>query len=152
RQIRTGSWPSRTGPPRPQTGDIDVGATRPRRAAMRSAAGRSRKQPEPKFLYLTTTGRRSGLPREIEIWFTRSGNRYYLVAETGEHAQWVKNLRQDPRVRWRVGRTAFGGRARVVDAARERALAAAARASSTAKYGWGEGLLVELRPSRTRRA
>jgi deazaflavin-dependent oxidoreductase (nitroreductase family) len=104
---------------------------------------------EPTFLHLTTTGRRSGLPREIEIWFTRRAGRYYLVAETGERAQWVRNLRQDPRVRWRVGRQAFGGRARVVQGARERALAAAVRAASTAKYGWGDGLIVELRPGRS---
>ena len=33
---------------------------------------------EPEFLYLTTTGRRSGQPREIEIWFTSRDGRYYL--------------------------------------------------------------------------
>ena len=36
---------------------------------------------EAKYLYLTTTGRHSGLPRQIEIWFTRHEGRYYLVAE-----------------------------------------------------------------------
>lgn len=37
-----------------------------------SYAGRRRvgKVEEAEFLYLTTTGRRSGLPREIEIWQT----------------------------------------------------------------------------------
>ena len=127
-------------------------ANRRRRAATPQASGQERRRPEPQFLYLTTTGRRTGLPREIEIWFTRSGDRYHLVAETGERAQWVMNVRRDPRVRWRVGRTAFTGRARVVDRARERALAAAVRAASTAKYGWGKGLVVELRPRRTRRS
>jgi deazaflavin-dependent oxidoreductase (nitroreductase family) len=123
-----------------------------RRAATPRVGGRSRKKREPAFLHLMTTGRRTGIPREIEIWFTRNGDRYYLVAETGERAQWVMNLRHDPRVRWRVGRTAFDGRARVVDPVRQRPLAAAVRAWSTAKYGWGEGLIVELRPRRTRRA
>lgn len=56
------------------------------------------------------------------------------------------NLRKDPRVRWRVGRKTLRGGARVVDGARERTLAAAVRAASTAKYGWGDGLIVELRP------
>jgi deazaflavin-dependent oxidoreductase (nitroreductase family) len=118
----------------------------------RPAAAGTRDKREPKFLYLTTTGRRTGLPREIEIWFTRSGDRYYLVAETGERAQWAINLRRDSRVRWRVGRTAFTGRARVVNPVRERALATVVRASSTAKYGWGTGLVVELRSGQTRRA
>jgi deazaflavin-dependent oxidoreductase (nitroreductase family) len=106
----------------------------------------ARARPEPEFLYLTTTGRRSGLPREIEIWFTSQDGRYHLVAETGERAQWVRNLRADPRVRWRVGARAFRGRARVVDPAREAELAATVRARSRAKYGWGDGLIVELRP------
>jgi len=30
---------------------------------------------EAEFLYLMTTGRRSGAPREIEIWFTRVDGR-----------------------------------------------------------------------------
>ena len=32
------------------------------------------------FLYLTTIGRRTGLPREIEIWFTERDGRYYVIA------------------------------------------------------------------------
>ncbi len=111
---------------------------------------RQGRPPEPEFLYLTTTGRRTGLPREIEIWFTRRDGRYYLVAETGERAQWVRNLRADPGVRWRVGARTHTGRARVVDRVREAALAATVRARSTAKYGWGDGLIVELRPAKAR--
>lgn len=65
---------------------------------------------EPEFLYLTTTGRRSGRPREIEIWFTVRGGRYCVVAEHGDAAQWVRNLRAEPRVR--IGEDAFAGPAR----------------------------------------
>jgi deazaflavin-dependent oxidoreductase (nitroreductase family) len=101
---------------------------------------------ETPYLYLTTTGRRSGRPREIEIWFTGRGGRYYLVAERGEAAQWVRNLRADPRVRVRVGDRSFDGRARVVDADAEPDLAADVRARSERKYGWGDGLVVELAP------
>lgn len=100
---------------------------------------------------MTTTGRRTGLPREIEIWFTRYGHRYYLVAETGERAQWVRNLRANPRVRWRVGARTYSGRARVVDRVREASLAVTVRTRSTAKYGWGDGLIVELRPVKANR-
>jgi deazaflavin-dependent oxidoreductase (nitroreductase family) len=115
------------------------------------AGRRRRAKREPEFLYLTTTGRRTGLPREIEIWFTKEARRYHLVAETGERAQWVRNLLADPRVCWRVGARAHAGRARVIDPARETALAARVRARSGAKYGWGEGLIVELRPAKARR-
>src|SRR5438093_2559695 len=51
------------------------------------------------FLYLTTTGRRTGLPREIEIWFTERGGYYYVIAEHRERADWVRNIQTDPRVR-----------------------------------------------------
>ena len=117
---------------------------------MPNPAGPPRRSPEAEFLYLTTTGRRTGLPREIEIWFTRRNDRLYLVAETGERAQWVRNLRADPRVRWRVGTRAFAGRARIVSPAREAARVAAALARSRSKYGWGDGLVVELRPGTAR--
>jgi deazaflavin-dependent oxidoreductase (nitroreductase family) len=98
------------------------------------------------FLYLTTTGRRSGRPREIEIWFTRRDGRFYLIAETGAGARWVQNLVADSRVAWRVGGVAFTGRARVVDAVAEPALADEVRSRSEDKYGWGDGLVVELAP------
>jgi deazaflavin-dependent oxidoreductase (nitroreductase family) len=91
-------------------------------------------------LSLTTTGRRSGRPREIEIWFTAWGERVYVIAEERERAQWVQNIRADPRVRWRVGARVASGRARVL----EGAAAAAVQARSAAKYGWGDGLVVEL--------
>jgi deazaflavin-dependent oxidoreductase (nitroreductase family) len=100
------------------------------------------------YLYLTTTGRRSGQPREIEIWFTQRGGRYYLVAEHRERAQWVRNLTVTPRVGVRVGRRSLAARARVVDAKTEPALARAVRKLSEKKYGWGNGLVVELDPTR----
>jgi deazaflavin-dependent oxidoreductase (nitroreductase family) len=110
--------------------------------------------PEPKYLYLTTTGRRSGRPRQIEIWFTRHRGSYYLVAEHGLAAQWVQNLLARPAVRARVGAQSFSGRARVVDARNargERVLVATVRRLSEAKYGWGAGLVVEIAPVTRRR-
>jgi len=103
--------------------------------------------PEATYLYLTTTGRRSGLPRRIEIWFTRHEGRYYLVAEHGRKAHWVQNLLAEPAVRARVGRRSFRGHARLIDARSERDLAATIRGRSEAKYGWGAGLVVEIAPA-----
>jgi deazaflavin-dependent oxidoreductase (nitroreductase family) len=102
---------------------------------------------EPKFLYLTTRGRKSGKPREIEIWFTRYEGRYYLVAEHGDKAHWVQNLRANSHVQVRVGDGHFPAHARVVDARKEPGLAREIRARSEKKYGWGDGLLVELDPA-----
>jgi deazaflavin-dependent oxidoreductase (nitroreductase family) len=101
---------------------------------------------EPLYLYLTTIGRRSGQPREIEIWFTRSEGRYYVIAEYPARAQWLQNLLAYPRVRWQVAKTTFVGWARIVDAASDPTLSAAVQARSRKKYGWGDGLVVELTP------
>ncbi len=48
--------------------------------------------------HLTTTGRRSGLPRRTEIWYLDRGDGLYLLSGNGEDADWVRNLRADPRV------------------------------------------------------
>lgn len=103
--------------------------------------------PEPTYLYLTTTGRVSGRPRRIEIWFTQQQRRFYLIAEHGLRSQWVQNLLADPAVRFRVGTRSGRGRARVVDRRAEPALARAIRRRSEAKYGWGDGLVVEIEPA-----
>src|SRR5215470_17457410 len=101
----------------------------------------------PIFLYLTTTGRTSGHSREIEIWFTERGGRFYLIAELRERANWVRNIQAQPEARFRVGNRQFDGTARIVDDDREPDLTAAVNALSHAKYGWGEGLVVEITPA-----
>lgn len=96
------------------------------------------------YLYLTTTGRRSGLPREIEIWFTEREGRFYVIAEHRERAQWVRNILADSHVRVRVGDRGFAGIARPVSDEREPELARTVKELSDAKYGWSDGLLVEI--------
>src|SRR5262245_66147729 len=90
---------------------------------------------EAQYLCLTTTGRRTGRPREIEIWFTRREGRLYLVAEHRERAQWVRNLRALPRVTVRVGRRTFAVTARVVDARAEARPAPAVKGLCGKQYG-----------------
>jgi deazaflavin-dependent oxidoreductase (nitroreductase family) len=98
------------------------------------------------YLYLTTTGRRTGLPREIEIWFTERDGRFYTIAEHGDRANWVRNIRANPHVRVRVGELQLNATARLVDSEREAELARAVRALSDAKYGWSDGLVAEIAP------
>ena len=100
----------------------------------------------PDFLYLTTTGWRTGKQHEIEIWFTELDGCYYLISEGGRRAHWVQNLRRHPPVTFRFGRRSFQGNGRVVDPKREPELQAAVCQLSISKYDWGEGLVVELRP------
>lgn len=98
------------------------------------------------FLYLTTTGNRTGQPHEIEIWYVEHQARYYIVAEHRERAHWVRNIRHDPQVTIRVGGARYHGTARVVAADLEPLLAGAVSAKMDAKYGWSDGLIVELTP------
>lgn len=44
---------------------------------------------------ITTTGRRSGRPHRIEIWFFREGDRIYLSSSPGRK-NWYANLLADP--------------------------------------------------------
>ena len=55
------------------------------------------------YCYVTTTGRRSGNPHTIEIWFAQHGGRVYLLSGGGEGSDWVKNLRVHPTVGVRIG-------------------------------------------------
>jgi deazaflavin-dependent oxidoreductase (nitroreductase family) len=99
------------------------------------------------YLYLTTTGRKTGLPREIEIWFVLHNGRFYILAEGYHNAHWVKNIRAKPKVRVRVGDQAFDATARVLDKDHDADLWATIQGLERAKYGWGDGLPVELTPS-----
>src|SRR5690606_11478240 len=44
------------------------------------------------YAYLTTTGRRTGQPHRIEIWFGVDEGRMYLLAGGRERSDWVRNL------------------------------------------------------------
>jgi deazaflavin-dependent oxidoreductase (nitroreductase family) len=64
---------------------------------------------------LTTTGRKSGLPRTTPVNLMENGDRY-LVSPYGEVA-WVHNIRADPEVVLQRGRTRLRARTEAVDAA-----------------------------------
>jgi len=98
------------------------------------------------FLYLTTTGRTSGLPREIEIWFVEADGRYYILAEKFRDAHWVRNIETNPRVQVRVGDRRFEGTARALDRELDAGAWKMAQDLEQDKYGWGEGLPVEITP------
>jgi deazaflavin-dependent oxidoreductase (nitroreductase family) len=66
------------------------------------------------YCYLTTVGRISGEPREIEIWFGLADGVLYMLAGGGEQANWVRNLMREPRVSVRVAGERRDGRARLV--------------------------------------
>src|SRR5262245_43524583 len=97
-----------------------------------------------KYLYLTTIGRVSGRPREIEIWFVKRDDKLYVLAELFDKAQWVKNIARNPRVRVRIGSHQFEATARILDRRRDKTAWHTAQRMSSEKYGWGAGLPVEI--------
>jgi deazaflavin-dependent oxidoreductase (nitroreductase family) len=96
------------------------------------------------YLYLTTIGRTTGASREIEIWFVESNDKFYVLAEHFHEAQWVKNIEHNPQVRVRVSDREFDGTARVLDEHLDNAAWGTARRLVGKKYGWSEGLPVEI--------
>lgn len=64
------------------------------------------------FCYLTTMGRITGGPHEIEIWFALQGSTLYMLSGGRDRADWVRNLRREPRVTVRINGETFEGRAR----------------------------------------
>lgn len=99
------------------------------------------------YCYLTTTGRKTGEPRTIEIWFAVAGERLYLLSGGQDRSNWVRNLQRTPLVSVRIGDDTFAGAGRVIVDAKE---AETARSLVFDKYrtrdssdltGWRDGAL-----------
>lgn len=81
--------------------------------------------------YLTTSGRHTGRPHQVEIWFARHEDVVYLLAGDGDRSDWVRNLMVSPAVTLEIGERSRLTRARVVSEPAEDALA---RHSLVEKY------------------
>jgi len=60
------------------------------------------------ILLLTTTGRKSGQPREAPLMYFEDGDDLYLIASNGgrpHHPAWYLNLRDNPKVEVQIGAT-----------------------------------------------
>jgi deazaflavin-dependent oxidoreductase (nitroreductase family) len=101
---------------------------------------------EEDFCYLTTTGRVSGRPHEIEIWFSLvpETRTLYMLSGGRDRSDWVRNLRRDPEVTIRIAGDELGGHARGVRDAEEDELA---RRLLVEKYESRPGSLANWRRS-----
>ena len=75
------------------------------------------------YCYLTTTGRHTGTPHRIEIWFALEGESVYLLSGGGERSDWVRNLMISSEVVLEIGDVKRDSKARVVTDPTEDALA-----------------------------
>src|SRR5262249_27246928 len=90
------------------------------------------------FCYLTTLGRVSGRPHEIEIWFALDSRTLYLLSGGNERSDWVRNLRAEPSVTVRVRDTTYDATGRVVGAGkanRNEGATSSSRSTSRATAG-----------------
>ena len=79
----------------------------------------------PRFVLLTTRGRRTGLPREVLLPCVRTPDTVVVYSTYGERSDWIRNLRKDPSVTVTAAGHTLAGRAEIVDdAARRQAIAA----------------------------
>jgi F420H(2)-dependent quinone reductase len=101
---------------------------------------------EQQFLYLTTKAWKTRREHTIEIWFVSYADRYYVISERKEKAHWVQNIIHDPRVMFTVNFKSFEGAARIVDKHTDSKLAEEISNLMYKKYGWNDGLIVELTP------
>src|SRR2546423_12013987 len=98
-----------------------------------SSNSKDNKFEKEQYLYLTTRGRKSGVPREIEIWFTHRAGQFYVIAEYPT-SNWVHNLVACPEVQVRIAGKSFRACAQIIP---ESDLSRAIQKVSRDKYGWG---------------
>jgi deazaflavin-dependent oxidoreductase (nitroreductase family) len=105
-------------------------------AALRGGFERS-----PHWVLLTTTGRKSGRPREVLLPCARMRDGVVVVSTYGRRSHWLRNLEADPHVRFSARGGAKEGVAEVVDdLARKRELVARHPFLPLAPFAFAQGL------------
>jgi deazaflavin-dependent oxidoreductase (nitroreductase family) len=66
------------------------------------------------YAYLTTTGRRTGKPHRIEIWFAIDNGKLLLLAGGRERADWIRNIQANAAITVEIGTETHPGIARIV--------------------------------------
>jgi len=70
-----------------------------------------------RFLMLTHTGRKSGLPRQTVlevVQHNKDTDTYYVVSGWGEKSDWYQNISKDPFVTVQTGRRTFHSKAEFI--------------------------------------
>lgn len=106
------------------------------------------------FCYLTTTGRRTGRPHRIEIWFALHDGTVYLLSGGRDRSDWVRNGIASPYVTVELGDEVRTGTARLVtpdtdeDRLARRLLVEKYRSSEDDLASWGRtSLAVAIDPA-----
>jgi len=91
------------------------------------------------FCYLTTTGRSTGEPHRIEIWFAAAPEKdtIYLLSGGRDRSDWVRNLQGNPRCTVEIAQRTYEGTARMIYGTHEDEIA---RTLVHDKYAQGDDL------------
>ena len=91
----------------------------------------------PGWVLLTTTGRKTGLPREVLLPCERFAGGLIVMSTYGTRSDWMRNLARDPRVRVTCAGWVVDAHAEIVDdLAERRALVSAHPFCAPAPFGW----------------
>ena len=88
------------------------------------------------YCYLTTRGRVTGKPHEIEIWFVVQADALYLMSGGRDKSDWVKNLLKEPNVSLRINGETFAAIASLLN---DKAIEDIVRMKMATKYNEKEG-------------
>ena len=69
----------------------------PSNDALKNRLSRSRE------INITVTGRKSGRPISIPVWFVLENGKFYLLPVSGSDTQWYKNALKNPSIRIEAG-------------------------------------------------
>jgi deazaflavin-dependent oxidoreductase (nitroreductase family) len=69
----------------------------------------------PGWVILTTTGRKSGLPREVLLPCERCSDGLIVVSTYGWRSHWIRNISHQPEVRVTCGGWVLSGRAEIIE-------------------------------------
>ncbi len=94
-----------------------------------------------KFIYLTTSGRKTGKPHRVELWFAVAGDHICLSHE-GRETDWMRNIKKNSEVNFEIGGTKFTGYARYLQANESEAVKAKL-ALYLKYYGKAEERIIE---------
>ena len=88
------------------------------------------------YCYLTTRGRVTGKPHEIEIWFVVHEGFIYIMSGNMKKSDWVKNLLKEPHVSLRISAETFTAVASLLN---DKAIEDIVRMKMATKYNEKEG-------------
>lgn len=101
---------------------------------------------QPQFLYLESNGWKTRKCHRIEIWFVEHNGKYYVLSELKEKAHWVQNIINNQKVSFSVNNRTFEGNGKLIDGETKTKLISDICHLMRDKYGWSDGLIVELSP------